>query len=113
MHAEATSEKRALGLYFDGKISACLGTHTHVLTADAQVLPKGTAYISDLGMAGAKDSIIGMNKEQIFQRFLTQMPIKFEVVEEGLCEVGGVMIEIDEKTGKAKEIKIISAEVEA
>lgn len=113
LHAEATSEKRAFGLYFDGKISACVGTHTHVLTADAQILPKGTAYISDLGMAGVKDSIIGMNKEQIFQRFLTQMPIKFEVVEEGLCEIGGVMIEIDEKTRKAKKIEIISEEVEA
>ncbi|MEW6408359.1 MAG: TIGR00282 family metallophosphoesterase [Patescibacteria group bacterium] len=110
-HTEATSEIRALGFYFDGKISACLGTHTHISTADAQILKNGTAYISDLGMVGLKDSIIGMEKEEVLARFLTQMPSRFVVPERGLCEICGAVIEIDEKSGMAKKLERVYEEV--
>ena len=79
MHAETTSEKMGMGWYFDGKVSAVVGTHTHVQTADERILPQGTAFITDLGMAGAYNSMIGMKKEPILHRMLTQMPSKFEV----------------------------------
>lgn len=111
-HTEATSEIRALGFYFDGKISACFGTHTHIPTADGQILKNGTVYISDLGMVGSKDSIIGMKKEEVLARFLTQIPSRFIVPERGLCEVCGAMVEIDEKSGKAKRFEQIYEEVE-
>lgn len=110
-HTEATSENKALGFYFDGKISACLGTHTHIQTADNQILKNGTAYMTDLGMVGPKDSIIGMQKKEVLERFLTQMPSRFVVPERGLCEVCGAVLEIDEKTGKAKKIERIYEEV--
>jgi len=102
-HAETTSEKGALGTYLDGRVSAVLGTHTHVQTADERVLPGGTAFISDVGMTGSRDSVIGIRKEQSVQRFLSQMPIKYEVAkgEPMLC---CVIIEIDETTGKARRI---------
>jgi len=83
MHAEATSEKCAMGWFLGGKVSAVIGTHTHVMTADERILPQGTAFISDIGMVGAYDSIIGMGKEQILKRFTTQMPEKFETTEKG------------------------------
>ena len=107
MHAEATSEKNAMGYFLDGKVSAVIGTHTHVMTADERILENGTAYISDAGMAGALDSVIGMNKEQIIKRFLTQMPEKFEPTETGRGLFNAVLIKIDNKTGKAQEIKKI------
>lgn len=110
-HTEATSEIKALGLYFDGKISACLGTHTHTATADEQILEKGTAFISDIGMVGAKNSIIGMQAPEILHRFLTQMPARFIVPEKGLCEINGVFIEIDENSRKAKKIERVYKEV--
>jgi hypothetical protein len=104
MHAEATSEKCAMGWYLDGKVSAVLGTHTHVMTADERILPNGTAYISDIGMVGAYDSIIGMNREQILKRFSTQMPEKFGPTEEGTGLFNAVLLTIDPTSGKAKEI---------
>ena len=107
MHAEATSEKCAMGYFLDGKVAAVIGTHTHVMTADERILPNGTAYISDAGMVGALDSIIGMDREQILKRFLTQMPEKFEPTDTGPAVFNAVLIKIDLKTGQAKEIKKI------
>jgi len=107
MHAEATSEKCAMGYFLDGKVAAVIGTHTHVMTADERILPNGTAYISDAGMVGALDSIIGMDREQILKRFLTQMPEKFEPTETGRAVFNAVLIKIDLKTGQAKEIRKI------
>lgn len=103
MHAETTSEKKAMGHFIDGEVSAVVGTHTHVQTADETVLPKGTAYITDLGMTGPHDSVIGQNKEKIVERFLTSIPHKFEVAVND-AQVQGVMIDIDETTGKARMI---------
>lgn len=106
MHAEATSEKIALGWYLDGLVSAIVGTHTHVQTADEKILPGGTAYLSDAGMTGPFDGVIGRKKEQILSRFLTQMPMKFEMAE-GDIQLHGAIIDVDEKTGKANSIKRI------
>jgi len=105
-HAEATSEKAALTWYLDGKISALLGTHTHVPTADEKILTKGTAFISDVGMVGARDSILGMDKEIVIKRFLTQRQLKFEVAQ-GEVEVNGVLLTLDGKTGLAQNIERI------
>jgi len=107
MHAEITSEKVAMGWYLDGKVSAVIGTHTHVPTADERVLPQGTAYITDIGMTGPLDSVIGIKKEIILKKYLTQMPMRFEVANDDLVFAGAVM-EIEEKTGKAKSIKRIA-----
>ncbi len=104
-HSEATSEKRALGFYADGRVSAVLGTHTHVQTADAQILPGGTAYVSDVGMCGAADSILGVQKEKALERFLTDGRSPLEVAETDQAEVGYVVMDIDETNGKAKSIK--------
>lgn len=104
MHAEATSEKVAMGWYLDGMVSAVLGTHTHIQTADEKILPQGTAYITDCGMTGPYDSVIGRDKDSILQRFLTQRPTRFHMAEEGE-EMHGVVIEIEEETGKAFSIK--------
>jgi hypothetical protein len=106
MHAEATSEKVALGWYLDGLVSAVVGSHTHIQTADDKVLPGGTAFLSDAGMTGPLDGVIGRKKEQIITRFLTGMPMKFEMAE-GDIQLQGVIIDIDEKTGKADSIKRI------
>ena len=106
MHAEATSEKIALGWYLDGTVSAIIGTHTHVQTADEKILPGGTAFLCDAGMTGPLDGVIGRKKEQILARFLTQMPMKFEMAE-GDIQLQGAVIDIDEKTGKANSIKRI------
>lgn len=105
-HAEATSEKVALGWFLDGKVSAVLGTHTHVQTADERVLPGGTAYISDVGMTGPIDSVIGVRTEQILDRFLLQMPNRYEVAS-GPVAFSAVELEIDDKTGMASSIKRI------
>jgi 2',3'-cyclic-nucleotide 2'-phosphodiesterase len=102
-HAEATSEKMALGNYLDGRVSAVIGTHTHVATADAQILPKGTAYQTDVGFTGPKDSIIGTEKSQIISHFLTQLPVKHEVAS-GTAIFNAVKVEIDDKTRLATEI---------
>jgi metallophosphoesterase (TIGR00282 family) len=104
MHAEATSEVMALGWYLDGRVSAVVGTHRHVQTADERVLPGGTAYITDLGMTGPVDSVIGVDKDIIIQRFLTQMPIRFEPAK-GPAALRGVVIAIDPDTGRATSIQ--------
>ena len=98
-HAEATSEKRAMGLYLDGRVSAVCGTHTHVMTADAEVLPGGTGYITDLGMTGAVDSVLGVKKEIIIHRFLTKLPGRFENAS-GACKLDYTLFDIDRSSGK-------------
>lgn len=110
-HGEATSEKSAFGWYTDGTASAVLGTHTHVGTVDASILPQGTAFISDVGMVGAVDSIIGTEKTGPLEIFLKQTPAKFEVPEEGRVKMNAVVVEVDEKTGKAKSIKRADREI--
>jgi metallophosphoesterase (TIGR00282 family) len=103
-HAEATSEKIAFGYYADGKVSAVIGTHTHVQTADEKISPKGTAYITDVGMTGPSNSVIGIEVEQVIERFLTNMPMRFETAKgEGIFSA--VVIEIDEKTGRSTAIQ--------
>lgn len=103
IHAEATSEKIALGWFLDGKVTAVLGTHTHVQTADARILEHGTAYMTDVGMTGPRDSVLGVKKELIINRFLTQMPVKFEAAS-GPIQINAVVINVDDSTGKALSI---------
>lgn len=103
-HAEATSEKLAMGYFLDGTVSALVGTHTHVATADEQILPQGTAYITDVGMTGPSEGILGMKKEIIIERFLTSLPQRFELAQ-GACAMDTVLIEVDEYTGKAQSIE--------
>ncbi len=105
-HAEATAEKKAMGFYLDGKVSAVLGTHTHVPTADEMILPKGTAYISDVGMVGPHNSIIGARIDEVLKSTLTQLPFALEPAE-GSAEVNGLFLEIDDKSGMAKRIERI------
>ena len=102
-HAEASSEKQALAHYLDGKVAAIVGTHTHVPTADERIFPKGTAYISDVGMTGVYNSVIGMNPQPSLNRFLTKLPQRLEVAE-GPAELCGVIIEIDIITGMGLNI---------
>ncbi len=109
-HKEATSEVKALGFYLDGKVSAVLGTHTHVQTSDEEVLEKGTAYITDVGMVGIKDSVLGVQKEKVISQFMTQMTHRWEVDETGNCIVNAVVLELD-KDNKTK-ITRINEEVE-
>jgi metallophosphoesterase (TIGR00282 family) len=111
IHAEATSEKIALAWYFDGIISALLGTHTHVPTADERIYPKGTAFISDVGMTGPHDSVIGRKVEQILTRFITQLPTRFEMAEENV-QLNGAIVTINDKTGKAEDIRRIREKFE-
>ena len=105
-HAEATAEKAALGWYIDGRASAMIGTHTHIPTADAKILPRSTAFITDVGMSGPYDSVIGMNKDQAVQRFLKQTPFKYETASNDvhLC---AVTLEVETETGKALSIEQI------
>ena len=109
-HAEASSEKAAMGWHLDGRVSAVCGTHTHVPTADARVLPGGTAFVTDLGMVGAFDSAIGVEIDDVMKRFLTSMPAKFRPVETGLFKFNSVMIETDEATHLAKSIVRVDRE---
>jgi len=103
-HGEATSEKIAFGYFMDGKVSAIIGTHTHVQTADEKILPGGTAYITDVGMTGPENSVIGIEKEQVIHRFLTNIPVRFETAKgEGIFSA--VVVDINEKTGKATAIQ--------
>ena len=106
-HGETTSEKQAMGWFLDGKVSAVVGTHTHVQTNDARVLPQGTAFLSDVGMTGPYDGILGMKKEVIVERFLTALPQRFEVIDKGRSILSACILEIDEQTGKAKSIEPI------
>lgn len=103
-HAEATSEKQALAWHLDGRVSAVIGTHTHVPTADERILPGGTAFITDVGMAGGYDSVIGIAREQALQRFLTARPVRFEPSKAGLY-LSSVHIVVDEKSGRALSIR--------
>ncbi len=106
IHAEATSEKLALCFYLDGLVSAICGTHTHIQTADERIFPKGTAYITDLGMTGPFDSVLGRRPEQIIRRFITGLPTRFEMADSNI-QLQGVIISCDEKSGKANSIKRI------
>ncbi len=105
-HAEATAEKEALAWYGDGKVSAIVGTHTHVQTADQRIFPQGTAYITDLGLTGGVNSILGMNIDEPLERFLTQMPNRFKVAS-GDSKLSGLIIEIDSETGQSKNVERI------
>lgn len=105
-HAEATSEKNAFGSYLDGRASVVVGTHTHVQTADERLLPRGTAYITDVGMVGPQDSILGMNAHESIQRFVTQVPHRLEVAA-GPVVLCGIIADIDAKTGRASHIERI------
>ena len=106
MHAETTSEKTALGWYLDGSVSAVVGTHTHVQTSDERVLPGGTAYLTDAGMTGPTESVIGMQREIVIDRFLTSRPNRFEVASKGL-EIQGAVITVSASDGRAKSIERI------
>lgn len=108
-HAESPDEKEALALFLDGSVSAVLGTHTHVQTADEKILPGGTAYITDAGMCGPADSVIGSDVQTAIQRSLTQMPLKMEI-SDNPARLSGVLLKIDGDTGKALEIKRIAAD---
>jgi len=110
LHAEATSEKMALARYLDGRVSAVLGTHTHVATSDAQILAKGTAYVTDIGMTGPIDSVIGDDTEAVIQRFLTAIPYRLSVGK-GPVMFNAVMVEIDDTSGRALSIERIYREV--
>jgi 2',3'-cyclic-nucleotide 2'-phosphodiesterase len=104
VHAEATSEKLALGWYLDGRVTALVGTHTHIPTADERVMPGGTAYITDVGMTGPYDSVIGVQKEMIIARFLNNMPARFEAAT-GDVRLCAVVVDCDEVTGHAGKIE--------
>jgi metallophosphoesterase (TIGR00282 family) len=110
-HAEATSEKMAMGRYLDGRVSAILGTHTHVGTIDAQVLPGGTAYVTDIGMVGPIDSIIGDDTDSVLRRFLTSIPYRLSVGK-GRTMVNAILVTVDDATGRATGIERISREVD-
>lgn len=101
-HAETTSEKQALGWYVDGRVSAIVGTHTHVQTADERILPNGTAYITDVGMTGPYDGILGVEKEAVLKRFLTNLPVRFNVDEKGSTQLSAIILTIDKKNGKSR-----------
>ncbi len=107
-HAEATSEKQALGYYLDGQVSGLFGTHTHVPTADSRILPQGTGYITDLGFCGALNSVIGVEKEAVTQKFLTQMLHRFAVDKRGPFALNGIWLDVDTDTGKTVKIERIN-----
>ncbi|HLR80172.1 MAG TPA: TIGR00282 family metallophosphoesterase [Bacillota bacterium] len=104
-HAEATSEKQAMGWHLDGKVSAVVGTHTHTQTADERILPNGTAYITDVGMTGPYDAIIGMERETVMKKFMTSLPVRFEIDKKGRTQLNGLLVTIDKKTGNAFKIE--------
>ena len=110
-HAEATSEKVAMGYYLDGRVSVVVGTHTHIPTADTRILPNGTAYVSDVGMVGALHSVLGMAVEPVIERFLTQLPNRFDPVDKGPAVFNAVIMQIDEHSGKAVGIQRLDREV--
>lgn len=112
MHAEATSEKNAMGWYLDGRASVVFGTHTHIQTADDRILPGGTAYITDVGMCGPLDSVIGMEKETVIRGFMTQLPRQFEVAEDNVV-LQGIVVDVNQASGKASEIRRLRMHWEA
>ena len=111
MHAEATSEKAAMAWYLDGRVSAVIGSHTHIPTADARVLPKGTAFVTDVGMVGARDSILGVMKQPVIDAFLNQLPTRFTTDEHGPVVFNSILIQVDEESGRATGIQRIDHEV--
>ncbi|UCG55590.1 MAG: TIGR00282 family metallophosphoesterase [Phycisphaerales bacterium] len=110
-HAEATSEKVAMGYHLDGRISCCFGTHTHVVTADEKILPGGTAYITDIGMTGAHDSVLGRKSKSVLKAFRTQMPVPFEIAT-GDVKLNGVLVTVDSNTKKAERIERIRVDAD-
>ena len=106
-HAEATSEKQAMGWFLDGKVTAVVGTHTHVQTADYRILPQGTAYLTDVGMTGPYDGILGMTREPIIQRFLNSLPARHTVPKDGRTQLSAVLIDVDDVSGHATKIQLI------
>jgi 2',3'-cyclic-nucleotide 2'-phosphodiesterase len=110
-HAEATSEKSAMGWHLDGKVTLVIGTHTHVQTADERILPKGTAYLTDVGMTGPHDSVIGVEVSAALGRFLTALPQKFETAT-GNPRLNAVVVDADEQTGRATQIERLSLNAE-
>jgi len=111
MHAEATSEKAAMAWYLDGRVSAVIGSHTHIPTADARVLPKGTAFVTDVGMVGSRDSILGVVRQPVIDGFLNQLPTRFTTDEHGPVVFNSVLIQVDEASGRATGIQRIDHEV--
>jgi metallophosphoesterase (TIGR00282 family) len=111
-HAEATSEKIAMGYYLDGRVSCCFGTHTHVVTADERILPKGTAYITDVGMTGAHDSVLGRGTESVLKSFRTRMPVPFEIAT-GDVKLNAILVVVDSNTKKAEHIERIRLDAES
>lgn len=103
-HAETTSEKEAMAWYLDGQVSAVVGTHTHVQTSDERVLPNGTAFLSDVGFTGPYNGILGMTRENVIQRFLEQMPTRFNVQEDSPAVLSGCVIDVDGQSGRARKI---------
>lgn len=106
-HAEATSEKQAMGWYTDGRVSAVVGTHTHTQTADERILPQGTAYITDVGMTGPYDGILGVERDAVMKRFLTSLPVRFETTKQGRNQLNGFLVTIDKNSGKATKAERI------
>ncbi|MCL5003748.1 MAG: YmdB family metallophosphoesterase [Patescibacteria group bacterium] len=111
-HAEATSEKVALGWFLDGRVAALVGTHTHVPTTDVRILPKGTAFVTDLGMTGSSEGVLGVKREIILERFLGDSRRNFEWVEKGRSVFNSVLVEVDEKTGKSRSIERVDRTIE-
>lgn len=109
-HAEATSEKIALGRFLDGRVTVFVGTHTHVQTADEKILPKGSAYITDVGMTGSQDSVIGRGVEAVIERFLTRMPVKFDIPDKDI-ELQGAIVEVNEFSGKCISIERVREKI--
>ncbi|MBQ3150438.1 MAG: TIGR00282 family metallophosphoesterase [Clostridia bacterium] len=109
-HAEATGEKRSMGFFLDGKVSVVFGTHTHVQTADEQILPCGTGYITDVGMVGPKQSVLGVKPEIIISKMRTNMPARFDVEDTENCILNGCIFEVDEKTGKTLSVERVAIE---
>jgi metallophosphoesterase (TIGR00282 family) len=112
VHAEATSEKNAMGWHLDGRASVVYGTHTHIQTADERILPNGTAYITDLGLCGPFDSVIGMEKENVISGFMSQLPRRFEVAQDNVV-LQGIVVDIDERSGRATDVKRLRLHADA
>lgn len=106
-HAEATSEKQAMGWYLNGRVTAVVGTHTHVQTADDRILPEGTGFITDVGMTGPYDEILGTDKEAVIKKFLTSLPVRFEVPKTGRTQLSGFLVDVNSSSGKATKVKRI------
>jgi metallophosphoesterase (TIGR00282 family) len=111
MHAETTSEKAALAWYLDGRVSAVIGSHTHIPTADARLLPRGTAFVTDVGMVGPRDSILGVEPGPVIDGFLSQLPTHFHTVDRGPVVFNSVLVEVDDQTGHASGIQRIDSEI--